>query len=54
MFLIIKHKNINIDPHSKIGRIESDFLSQIVDRKDVEAKADNCKKVSQPRGIGRT
>ena len=49
MFLIIKHKNVNIDPYSKIGRLESDFLSQLVDRKSVEAKADNCKKVGHSK-----
>lgn len=43
--LILKHRQVTINPYSKIGRVESDFLSQLVTQADVEAKADNCMKV---------
>ena len=45
--LILEHKDVYINPDVKRGWLESDFLSQFgVKRKDLEPKADNCRKAS--------
>ena len=43
--LILKFNEATIDPYSRIGWVESDFLSKITNPQEVDAGADNCKKV---------
>ena len=44
--LVVKHPAALLNHNSGIGRVESDFLTQLVTLQEVEAKADNCTKVS--------
>ena len=45
--IILKNESIAVNMNSKPGYLETDFLSQIANnKKDLEAKADNCMKVS--------
>lgn len=44
--IVLKHPAALLNHNSGIGRVESDFLTQLVTLEDVEAKADNCTKVS--------
>ena len=43
--LILKNQSLNFLAHSKRGFLETDFLSQVIVREDLEPKADCCKKV---------
>ena len=44
--IILEHRLVEIDPDSRIGWLESDFLSQMVEPKVAEGRANNCKKVA--------
>lgn len=43
--LILKHSNVTINPLSRTGWLESDFLTQLISPNDVRGGADNCMKV---------
>ncbi len=45
--LILKLKNVTINAYSRIGWVESDFLSQIISPQEVNGGADNCTKVTK-------
>ena len=46
--IVLKHPNAYLNHDSGIGRVESDFLTQLVTLQEVEAKANNCTKVHVP------
>ena len=44
--VILQHPSALLNHRSGIGRVESDFLTQLITLQDVEAKADDCTKVT--------
>lgn len=43
--VVLQSSTAEINPDSRIGWLESDFLSQMVQPSDAEGRASNCKKV---------